>query len=155
MTGGAGPSRSRGAGAALASIDGGSRGNPGEAGCGFVLLLPDGRREEHAVYLGRATNNVAEYAALLAAMEQALRLGVEALEVRADSELLVRQMTGAYRVKAAHLQRLWLRASQLAREFRSFAITHVPRHDNAVADRLANQAMDTKSSSVPVPAGVA
>jgi len=140
---------------ALAWVDGGSRGNPGEAGCGFVLVLPDGRREEHAVYLGHTTNNVAEYAALVAALERAQTLGVKALEVRADSELLVRQMTGAYRVRAPHLQRLWLRASQLARSFRAFAITHVPRHDNAAADRLANQAMDTRTSTVPAPKGLA
>lgn len=80
--------------AAAAAIDGGARGNPGEAGCGVVLDLPD-RREEHTLYLGIATNNVAEYAALLAALERAQALGIESLDVRSDSQLLVEQMKRA------------------------------------------------------------
>ena len=136
---------------ATAWVDGGARGNPGEAGCGIVLELADGRREEHTLFLGVATNNVAEYAALLAALERAVALGVRDLEVHADSELLVRQMVGEYRVKARHLQPLWLRAQQLARSLHRFAIDHVERRANRAADRLANRAMDERGSSLPRP----
>jgi ribonuclease HI len=137
--------------AAIAAIDGGSRGNPGEAGCGVVLEFPGGRREEHTLYLGRATNNVAEYAALLAALERANALGIRDLEVRSDSELLVNQIKGTYRVKAPHLQRLWLRAQELGRALDRFRIAHVARADNADADRLANRAMDSRASTLPRP----
>jgi ribonuclease HI len=136
---------------ATAWVDGGARGNPGEAGCGIVLEFADGRREEHTLFLGVATNNVAEYAALLAALERAVALGVRDLEVHADSELLVRQMGGEYRVKARHLQPLWLRAQQLARSLDRFAIDHVERRANRAADRLANRAMDERGSSLPRP----
>lgn len=136
---------------ATAWVDGGARGNPGEAGCGIVLELTDGRREEHSLFIGVATNNVAEYAALLAALERAAALGVRELAVRADSELLVRQMLGEYRVKARHLQPLWLRAQQLARSLDRFAIDHVERRANRAADRLANRAMDERGSSLPRP----
>ncbi len=139
---------------ATAWVDGGSRGNPGDAGCGIVLALADGRREEHTLFLGVATNNVAEYAALLAALERAVDLGVRDLEVHADSELLVRQMNGEYRVKARHLQPLWLRAQQLVRLLGRFVIDHVERAANRAADRLANQAMDERRSSLPRPQGL-
>ncbi|MEW6338385.1 MAG: ribonuclease HI family protein [Acidobacteriota bacterium] len=138
----------------VAFIDGGARGNPGEAGCGIVLRFSDGRVEEHTVYLGHATNNVAEYAALLAALERLLAGGARAVEVRSDSELLVKQMTGAYRVKAVHLQGPWLRAQELAREFSRFRIAHIPRAANAAADRLANQAMDGRTSTLSRPQGL-
>jgi ribonuclease HI len=139
---------------AKAWVDGGSRGNPGEAGCGVVLDLA-GAREEHFLFLGRATNNVAEYAALLAALERTQAVGATEIEVYSDSELLVKQMTGAYRVKQPHLQRLWLAAQQLARSFQRFTIRHVPRVANSDADRLANRAMDEKSSTLPRPKGLA
>lgn len=139
---------------AKAWIDGGSRGNPGEAGCGIVLDL-NGRHEQHSLYVGRATNNVAEYAALLAVLERALAAGASEIEVHSDSELLVRQMTGSYRVKQPHLQRLWLAGQQLARSFTRFAVCHVPRAANAEADGLANVAMDLKSSTLPRPKGLA
>ena len=135
---------------AQAWVDGGSRGNPGEAGCGIVVEL-DGVREEHHVYIGRATNNVAEYAGLLAALERALAAGATEITVHSDSELLVKQMTGAYRVKQPHLQRLWLAAQQLARSFKRFAARHVPRAANAAADALANVAMDERTSTLPRP----
>lgn len=134
-------------------IDGGARGNPGEAGCGIVLRFGDGRVEEHMVYLGPATNNAAEYAALLAALERALALGVDAVDVRSDSELLVKQMTGSYRVRAAHLRRPWLRAQELSRRFAHFRIAHIPRTANANADRLANLAMDGRTSTLRTPRG--
>jgi len=139
---------------AIAWIDGGSRGNPGEAGCGLVLELGGGR-EEHHLFIGRTTNNVAEYAALLAALERAAALGVTALDVASDSELLVKQMTGAYRVKQPHLQKLWLAAQQLARGLARFRIRHVPRAANAAADALANLAMDRHSSTLPRPRALA
>jgi ribonuclease HI len=136
-----------------AAIDGGARGNPGEAGCGIVLEA-GGRREEHTLYLGTATNNVAEYAALLAALERAHALGLEELAVRSDSQLLVEQMNGSYRVKAPHLKPLWLRARTLAAGLRRFSIAHVPRERNRRADALANRALDERSSSLPRPEGV-
>ncbi len=138
---------------AAAAIDGGARGNPGEAGCGIVLRI-GARREEHTLYLGTTTNNVAEYAALLAALERARELGVTALEVTSDSLLLVEQMKGRYKVKAAHLKPLWLRARMLAAGLRTFSITHVPRDANRAADELANRAMDERASTLPRPEGV-
>lgn len=140
--------------AAVAWIDGGSRGNPGPAGCGVVLELSDGRREAHTLYLGNATNNVAEYAALLALLERAGALGVTSLQARSDSELLVKQLNGQYRVKAPHLQPLWLRAAELRRGFARFTLSHVRREANAEADRLANSAMDERASTLPRPRGV-
>jgi ribonuclease HI len=139
--------------AGRASIDGGARGNPGEAGCGIVLEAGS-RREEHTVYLGIATNNVAEYAALLAALERAHALGLDELTVRSDSQLLVEQINGGYRVKAPHLKPLWLRARTLAAGLRRFSIVHVPRERNRTADALANRAVDQRASTLPRPEGV-
>jgi ribonuclease HI len=139
---------------AQAWVDGGSRGNPGDAGCGVILQLAD-VREEHYLFLGTATNNVAEYAALLVALERARSAGATEVEVCSDTELLVKQMNGAYRVKQPHLQRLWLAAQQLARSFARFTVRHVPRSANAAADRLANLAMDQKTSTLPRPKGLA
>lgn len=139
---------------AVGWIDGGSRGNPGPAGCGIVIELSDGGRETHTLFLGTTTNNVAEYAALLALLERAAALGVTRLEAHSDSELLVKQLNGEYRVKASHLQPLWLRAAELRRGFTRFAISHVPRAANAEADRLANRAMDERASTLPRPRGV-
>lgn len=136
----------------LVWVDGGSRGNPGEAGCGIVMAWPDGHREQHQLYLGKTTNNVAEYAALLAALERALAAGKPPVEVRSDSELLVRQLMGSYRVRARHLQPLWRRARELAAALPGFSIRHVPRDENREADALANQAIDTRRSTVPRPA---
>ena len=135
-------------------VDGGARGNPGEAGSGVVLELDTGEREEHWLYLGRRTNNVAEYVGLLAALARARDLGVGELRVLSDSLLLVEQMNGGYRVKALHLQPLWLRAQQLARGFRRCVIEHVRREHNREADALANRAIDTKTSTLPIPEGL-
>ncbi|HUK14260.1 MAG TPA: reverse transcriptase-like protein, partial [Thermoanaerobaculaceae bacterium] len=110
--------------------------------------------EEHSLYLGRTTNNVAEYAALLAALERAAALGAEAVEVRSDSQLVVEQMRGAYRVKAPHLLPLWQRARVLAAGFRRCRLVHVPRAANRRADVLANRAMDERVSTLPRPEGV-
>lgn len=132
-------------------VDGGSRGNPGEAGAGVVLDLGGGRRELHTLYLGRGTNNEAEYAGLLAALERLVALGADTVRVFSDSQLLVRQMNGQYKVKAENLRPLWSAARQLASSFRHFSIGHIPRSANAAADALANQAMDSRSSTLPVP----
>ncbi len=132
-------------------VDGGARGNPGEAGCGIVLAWPDGRRERHTLYLGRATNNVAEYAALLAALERVADFPPRPVEVRSDAELLVRQLTGVYRVRARHLLPLWRRARELVATLPEVTIRHVPREENREADALANEAMDTRRSTLPRP----
>ncbi|MGH9464635.1 MAG: ribonuclease HI family protein [Thermoanaerobaculia bacterium] len=133
--------------AARAWIDGASRGNPGEAGFGVVFEV-DGHRQEIAGFLGRTTNNVAEYAALVAALQHAARSGCRELEVRSDSELLVRQTTGTYRVKAAHLVPIVLKVNELRRLLRRFSIEHVPREENREADALANRAVDER---LPLP----
>jgi ribonuclease HI len=136
-----------------ASIDGGARGNPGAAGCG-VVLENGGHREEHTLFLGTATNNVAEYAALLAALERAHALGWDELDVRSDSQLLVEQMNGRYRVRAPHLKPLWRRARTLTAGLRRFSIAHVAREGNRDADALANRAIDEKVSTLPRPEGL-
>jgi ribonuclease HI len=130
----------------ILNIDGGSRGNPGPAGAGVVIRsAEDGTVLQQAgIFLGRATNNVAEYNGLLEGLKRAAALGADTVEVRSDSELMVRQMNGQYRVKNAGLRPLYAQATQLAGQFRSFKIGHVYREDNTDADRLANQAMNLK-----------
>lgn len=130
--------------AARAWIDGASRGNPGDSGFG-VLFETEAGEEELLGYLGRSTNNVAEYAGLIAALAYARRLGVEKLTVSSDSELLVKQINGVYRVKAPHLQPLFLHALKLRRGLPKFAIRHVRRGENARADGLANRAIDERA----------
>jgi ribonuclease HI len=123
--------------------DGASRGNPGPAAAGFVLDAPDGRpAAAGGIALGAATNNVAEYRALVAGLARALELGVTAIDVRMDSELVVRQMTGVYRVKNEGLKPLYAEAQALSRRFARFHIRHVPREQNARADAEANRALD-------------
>jgi ribonuclease HI/probable phosphoglycerate mutase len=125
--------------------DGASRGNPGEAGAGVVLLASDRRPlANRAIYLGQCTNNVAEYRALLAGLELALQHGCERLNIFLDSELIVRQISGQYKVKNAHLQPLHLQAKDLLQRLRGWRINHVPRAENAQADQLANQGIDKK-----------
>ena len=128
---------------AIAYADGGSRGNPGPAGIGAVLQDARGQTI-HTVSraIGLATNNVAEYTALTSILERALELGYDEIEVRMDSELVVRQMIGQYRVKNEGLLPLFQTAKALSARFRSFSIKHVLREFNKDADRLANQAMD-------------
>ncbi len=123
--------------------DGGSRGNPGPAAYAFVLEAEDGTvLEARGVAIGVATNNVAEYAALVAGLGQALEHGVTELDVRSDSELMVKQMRGEYRVKNKDLQALFLDASQSARRIGGVSFTHVRREHNELADRLVNEALD-------------
>lgn len=124
-------------------IDGASRGNPGEAGCGAAICDPSGAIiKELGRYLGHATNNVAEYEALLLGLETALSLGRKKLRIQSDSELLVRQLNGIYRVKDEKLKRLFQRAKTFLRELDGYHIIHVPREQNQLADRLANEAID-------------
>ena len=127
----------------LVHIDGGARGNPGPAAFAYVLEAEDGTvLAAHGERIGRATNNVAEYRGLVAGLEKALELGVDEVEVVSDSELLVKQMTGEYRVKNAALQELSLEASRLARRLRRVTYTAVRREHNELADRLVNEALD-------------
>jgi len=131
------------ASAYTAHIDGGSRGNPGPASYAVIIHAPDGKEVfQIGKYLGRKTNNVAEYYALIAALDYATSQHLTRLKVMSDSELLVRQMQGRYKVKSADLRPLYERASQLAHSLEYFAIQHVPRAMNRDADRLANQALD-------------
>ncbi len=133
-----------------ANIDGGSRGNPGPAAYGVVIR--DGRGEIVArlkKYIGRATNNVAEYYGLIAAMDYAQSHGVRAVRVESDSELLVKQMRGQYKVKSADLQPLFERAKKMSQAFDSFRIDHVYREQNREADALANEALDETEGKAP------
>ncbi len=125
------------------STDGGARGNPGPAAFGYVLEAEDGDvLASHGEAIGRATNNVAEYRGLLAGMARAAELGVDELEVISDSELLVKQMQGEYRVKNEALRELWDDATDLERRFRRVRYTAVRRAHNELADRLVNEALD-------------
>lgn len=128
----------------VANIDGASRGNPGPAAYAVVIRDPAGHVVlELAKRLGRETNNVAEYYALLAALDYATSKGIDALRIRSDSELLVRQMQGRYKVKSPGLKPLHERAMKLARQLAYFAIEHVSREQNRHADELANAALDS------------
>ena len=132
--------------ALVAYIDGGARGNPGPAGFGVRVEQPDGTLvEEFAEAIGVATNNVAEYRGLLAALEWAKAQGHRALHVRSDSLLLVQQMLGNFKVKNAGLQPLHAKARLLAHEIGRVTFEHVGRARNTHADRLANAAMDGDS----------
>jgi probable phosphoglycerate mutase len=132
------------AGIHIANIDGASRGNPGPAAYAVVIRDADGKLVlELAKKFGRDTNNVAEYYALLAALDFATTHGIEALRIRSDSELLVRQMQGRYKVKSEDLKPLHERASILSRQLKYFVIEHVRREQNRDADALANIALDS------------
>ena len=125
------------------STDGGARGNPGPAAYGYVLETDDGTvLAAHGKTIGVATNNVAEYRALVAGLEKALELGVDEVEVVSDSELLVKQMRGEYKVKNDALRELSEEAAQLARQLRSVRYTAVRREHNELADQLVNEALD-------------
>jgi ribonuclease HI len=127
--------------------DGGARGNPGPAAYGYVLEAEDGSVvAAHGEAIGTATNNVAEYRALLAGLEKALELGVDELEVVSDSELLVKQMRGEYKVRKPTLRELSTQAVELADELRSVTYTAVRREDNELADQLVNEALDASES---------
>jgi ribonuclease HI len=124
--------------------DGGARGNPGPAAVAYVLETEDGTvLDARGEAIGVATNNVAEYSALVAGLSRALEAGIRELEVRSDSELMVKQMRGEYRVKNKDLQSLFLDASRAAREIGRVTYTHVRREHNELADRLVNEALDS------------
>jgi ribonuclease HI len=127
----------------LLMADGAARGNPGDAGCGAVIFDESGAiGQKLSRYLGRATNNVAEYEDLLMGLESLLRLGKKNIVVQSDSQLLVRQLNGEYRVKDEKLEVLFQRAMSLLRQFNSYRILHVRREMNKWADRLANRGID-------------
>lgn len=123
--------------------DGGARGNPGPAGVGAVLYNEEKERiAEVSKYLGVATNNQAEYKALIFALEEALRLGVEKIEAFLDSELVVKQLNREYKVKNKDLAPLFLEVYNLSQKFKEIKFVHIPREKNSEADKLANEAMD-------------
>ena len=125
------------------NCDGAARGNPGPAGAGAVVVDPDGTvLAEIAEGLGETTNNVAEYTAAIRGLEAAQRLGAHEVLLRSDSQLMINQMTGRYRVKTAHLEPLHRRVRELARGFHRVEYEHVPRAQNAAADALANKGVD-------------
>lgn len=138
----------RGEKALIANIDGGARGNPGTAG--FGVFVQDESGEEVASlygYLGEQTNNVAEYAGLLAALRYAASRGARRLRVRSDSQLLVRQINGEYKVKNSRLLELHRAARGMISRIGGVTVEHVRREQNKDADRLANEAMDTRGES--------
>jgi ribonuclease HI len=137
-------------GAATANIDGGSRGNPGPAGYGVRIEQADGTIVELKEFLGSCTNNVAEYNGLLAALRWSAEHNVSPLLVRSDSELLIKQMRGEYRVKNPGLQPLYEEARSLIRRIGRVTFEHVRRESNKEADRLANEAMDEGMTSPPL-----
>jgi ribonuclease HI len=123
--------------------DGACRGNPGQGGAGAVLIGRDGKVVGSAKkFLGHCTNNIAEYRALILGLETALERGTPAISIYLDSELLVRQIQGIYRVKNPDLKPLMVEIRDLLDRFDTWKIEHVPRSDNALADRLANEAID-------------
>lgn len=128
---------------ALLQTDGGARGNPGPAGIGVVLRSSDGSLVlEEARALGETTNNVAEYTALITGLELALEHGVDQIDVRVDSQLVVAQLKGDWKIKSDRLRTLAVKARRLLDRFDEWTLNHVGRADNADADRLANEAMD-------------
>ena len=123
-------------------FDGASRGNPGASAVGYVLVDADGIVEEGGETIGRATNNQAEYRALIRGLEVAAALGYDEIEIRGDSELIVKQVTGAWNTNDPTLREHRVQVHELLGEFEEYSITHVPRGTNDRADRLANEALD-------------
>jgi ribonuclease HI len=131
-----------------ANVDGGSRGNPGPAAYGVVVRDPRGEIVARLKkYIGKNTNNVAEYFGLIAALDYAQNHGIRALRIESDSELMVKQMRGQYKVKSEELKPLFERAKKMSQTFESFRINHVYREQNKEADALVNQALDETSGS--------
>jgi ribonuclease HI len=128
-------------------IDGASRGNPGPAGIGVAVFDLKGESlAEESAYIGRATNNVAEYRALIQALEKAIEMRASRVMIMTDSELLYRQMRGLYRVRDVKLVSLFRQAVCLTKEFQEFQLQHIPRRENKKADSLANYALDQSLS---------
>lgn len=133
----------------IVHTDGGARGNPGPAGIGVVFHVLDSsgtrvRIASFKKYIGEATNNVAEYTALITALEKAAEMGYAHVDCFLDSELVVKQMLGEYKIKEATLKTLASRVLALTNKFKNVTFTHVPRNKNAEADKLVNQAIDEK-----------
>ena len=127
----------------IVACDGASRGNPGPAGIGVEITNEDGAvLAEIAQGIGETTNNVAEYTAVIEGLARAAELGATSVTLRSDSQLLINQLTGRYRVKALHLQPLHRRARSIAAGFDRVTFEHVPREENVEADRLANEGVD-------------
>ena len=124
--------------------DGAARGNPGPAGSGAALISPEGEVIEVMRFLGHNTNNVAEYTALIIGLEEALKRGVDSLDVRMDSKLVVEQVSNRWKVRTPHILPLQQRARELMRLFRNVDIRHIPREQNGVADELSNRAIDER-----------
>ncbi len=125
-------------------VDGAARGNPGEAGAGAYMKLPGCEPAGRGEFLGNATNNVAEYRALLLGLEMANNQNIKAVEIYSDSELMIKQMTGEYRVKNEDLRTLFSMAQKAAGCLESVSYSYVPREENVEADRLANMALDAR-----------
>lgn len=124
-------------------VDGASRGNPGPASIGVLILDSDGQPVRTlAEFIGVATNNTAEYSALIYALQEALSLGARRVSVKTDSQLMARQFTGEYQVKEPHVKLLHRIVKRLAVYFDQCTVTHIPREENREADRLANRALD-------------
>src|ERR1700681_4103821 len=137
-------------GAYAANIDGAARGNPGPAAYGLVLRRPDGTPlESLGKYIGRATNNVAEYYALIAALDYAAASGIKRLRVYSDSQLIVNQIKGLYKVKHPDLRPLHERAKKQASSLEAFTIQYIPREENSDADAAANAALDSTGGVKP------
>ena len=127
-------------------VDGGSRGNPGPSGVGVVVLDGSGKRlKDISKYIGEATNNIAEYSALLYGLEEALILRADEIVVNLDSELVAKQLTGDYRVKDPGLKPLFERAINMLKSFKDFEIRHIEREKNKEADKLVNRAINLAS----------
>ena len=133
-------------------VDGGARGNPGPSGVGVVIADPENHCSvlEAGYFLGHATNNVAEYNGLIRALSEALKVGISNVKVFSDSELMVRQINGQYRVKSPALRPLFEQVMRLLDRFTRWEVTHVRREQNKRADELANMAMDRKKDVVVV-----
>jgi ribonuclease HI len=125
-------------------IDGACRGNPGPASVGIVFYAPGSSTPTHRLHkaIGRTTNNVAEYTAMLYALQEAHMRGIREVHVRTDSELVARQLIGTYRVKDPNLKQLFDQVIHLSQDFTKFQVTSIPREQNVEADRLANLALD-------------
>ena len=124
-------------------VDGASRGNPGRAAIGVIIKDEQGKLMARiSQCIGTTTNNQAEYRAIITALEKTIELGATHVVINSDSELVVRQLNGRYRVKNAHLKPLYQKIKQLQSSLEGFTITHIPREQNKEADRLANKALD-------------
>jgi ribonuclease HI len=136
----------------IVSCDGAARGNPGPAGIGVQIVAEDGNVvAEIAEWIGETTNNVAEYSAALEGLRRAGALGARRVHLRSDSQLLIKQLAGTYKVKAAHLRPLYEEIMSLLAGFEDVRLQHVPREQNREADRLANLGADLKGSGSATP----